>query len=153
MSTEIGILACRTLLREMEALVSQMRLSSCEIVPFPCDCSVVSRPNVHLVDMIKEATDRFGHVVIVGRPCFLERDPAAPLPDTVFIIRRGFDLFLPASLIGRLQREGAYIITPGWARPLEGEGRVGVGFRRRRNQELLCGVMRQAASAGYGSLP
>lgn len=98
----------------MEALVSQMRLSFCEIVPFPCDCSVVSRPNVHLVDMIKEATDRFGHVVIVGRPCFLERDPAAPLPDTVSIIRRGFDLFLPASLIGRLQREGAYIITPGW---------------------------------------
>jgi signal transduction histidine kinase/ActR/RegA family two-component response regulator len=122
------ILSCRALRREMEAIASRMELDDCEVVSFPCDCTGESRSTVPVDDVTRDAAGRFDRVLVVGSPCYAERRSGANPPYNVALVERGFDLFLPAPLVRRLQSDGAYLITPGWLERWRDRVETGWGF-------------------------
>jgi signal transduction histidine kinase/ActR/RegA family two-component response regulator len=112
----IGILACRWLHEEIERVIAQEGIPSCEAIVFPCDCSAESRPTLLFDDFVRSSADLFESLIVLGRPCFSQFSTrnSVPFGSNVSVIERNFDLLLPAPLIRRFQEEGAYIVTPGW---------------------------------------
>ncbi len=98
----------------MEAIVARMDLASCDVASFPCDCSYKSPSALPLDDVIRDEASRYDRILVVGSPCLVERSSGAESPRSVSVIGRSFDLFMPAPLVGHLQADGAYLITPGW---------------------------------------
>jgi len=112
-----AILASRTMGREIEAVIAREGMEGCQVVPFPCDCSLPPPASAcRFREAVMDAAARYESVVVIGLPCFPldgEADGGA-FPRNVSVIDRHFDLFLPKPYVDGLLAGGAYILTPGW---------------------------------------
>ena len=116
MSHKYAIFVCSTLMQEVTAALKDEGFTQVELIVQPCDCSQRLCEPSKFATLLRETSERFDHLLLLGGQCLraLQMQAKAAGYTNITFMESGFGLFLPRALIQKYQAEGAYLLTPGW---------------------------------------
>ncbi len=113
-----GILVCQALRREVAAAVAAIGLNEVRVVIFAARCGQPGLVQSRFDRILQHSENRFDRFLVIGGTCLAQTDRLAALQnqDRATVLPGCFELFLPGPLVEHYQRQGVYLLTPGWLR-------------------------------------
>ncbi|HLB12037.1 MAG TPA: hypothetical protein VJO15_03675, partial [Dehalococcoidia bacterium] len=116
MGIRLGIMVCENLHLEAVAAVEAEGLAEVEVLSFPNDCTSGRLPREAIARSIaEEGRGLFRIDLIASAGCAGPSSSASPVEGCrVLRLEQCHHLFVPRMVADAYQKDGAYLLTPGW---------------------------------------
>ncbi len=141
-NSRCGILICRSLRREIEAVLAATGLDGVEVLTCPCDCSRPNREKGLFDEILQTIPIRFDHVLTLSTPCekCTREESNTLVRNHVVGMPCFFELFLPGGLVSKYLSEGALLLIPGLVENWTDNGGCS-GLEHARGRKFFAGTI------------